>query len=373
VRIAILTTGRFHLCDLARELDSLGHEVGFYSLVPRWRTRRFGLPDRCSRWLLPWVAVPYLAARAARGTALQHTTQDLFHESLSWVASRAISRCDVFIGMSGMSTLAAAALKRRYGARIFIERGSRHILSQREILETIRQPGAPPPVADSYVRRELADYAMADTIVVPSWQALRSFTERGIPEARLFRNPYGVDLCMFPPTPAPRGPPAILNVGVWSLQKGCDVLAEAWRGIPGVRLLHVGPVGDAPLPEDAGFEHRGPVQQDALADYYARGDVFALASRQEGLATVQAQALACGLRLVCTDRTGGEDLRELLVDRSVVSVTPPDDVPAFRQALKEALGLARPIGPREILGEARSRLTWRAYGQRYQQALLERA
>ena len=71
MQVAILTSGRFHVCDLARELDALGHEVAFYSLVPPSRTRRFGLPSRCNRWLGPYVAPFYALARATRGTALE--------------------------------------------------------------------------------------------------------------------------------------------------------------------------------------------------------------------------------------------------------------------------------------------------------------
>jgi len=36
--------------------------------------------------------------------------------------------------------------------------------------------------------------------------------------------------------------------------------------------------------------------------------VFVMASIEEGLAMVQVQALACGLPLICTTNTGGEDL-----------------------------------------------------------------
>ncbi len=372
MRIAILTSGRFHVCDLARELDALGHDVAFYSLVPPWRTRAFGLPARCNRWLLPYLAPAFLAARAARGTRLEAAAQERLVAALDLAASRRIARCDVFIGMSGMSTAAAEAVRRKYGARVFIERGSRHVLSQREILEAIRPAGAPPPVSDDAVRREQADYDVADTVVVPSRHVVRSFTERGFPEARLFRNPYGVDLAMFPPTPAPAGEPTIVTAGRWSLQKGCDVLAEAWSGLTASRLVHVGEVGDAALPETAGFEHHAAVEQRELTRYYARGDVFALASRQEGLALVQAQALASGLPLVCTDRTGGEDLRDLLPDPGVVSVVPADDPAAFGRALADALGRPRTRGPRD-LGVARDALSWRAYGLRYDAALKERA
>jgi glycosyltransferase involved in cell wall biosynthesis len=131
-----------------------------------------------------------------------------------------------------------------------------------------------------------------------------------------------------------------------------------------VRLLHVGGVVDAPLPHGERFEHDEAVDQRRLVEFYARGHVFALASRQEGLALVQ--ALACGLPLVCTDRTGGEDLKEFLEDPSLVTVVPPDDPLALAEALRQVLDRARRSkGLRDLLGPAREKLSWREYGRRY--------
>jgi glycosyltransferase involved in cell wall biosynthesis len=376
VRVAILTLGRFHVCDLARELDALGHEVAFYSLVPPWRTRRFGLPDRCNRWLGPYLAPFYAAAYAARGSRVAPAFDAMLTTAFDHLASKLVNRCHVFIGMSGLSNFTSEAVRRKYGAKIFIERGSRHILSQREILEAIqRSPLAPLPVMGATVRRELADYEIADTIVVPAKHVMRSFIDRGVAERRLFCNPYGVSLEMFPPTDAPpREPPTILMAGTWSLRKGCDVLTDAWRRLPGTRLIHVGSIGDAMLPTGEGFEHVPPVEQRRLSAIYARGHVFALASREEGLALVQAQALASGLPLVCTDRTGGEDLGEMLEDRTLVSLVPCDDAAVLADSLSVALERVRDfVGRRDLLGNARNRLSWRAYGERYDRTLRERA
>ena len=58
----------------------------------------------------------------------------------------------------------------------------------------------------------------------------------------------------------------------------------------------------------------GHVPQAQLVRHYQAADVFAIASIEEGLAMVQAQALACGLPLVCTTNTGGEDLLRLCSD-----------------------------------------------------------
>ena len=52
IRIAIATAGRFHVLDLARELNALGYAVDFYSYVPKSRAVRFGLPSACHRSLV---------------------------------------------------------------------------------------------------------------------------------------------------------------------------------------------------------------------------------------------------------------------------------------------------------------------------------
>jgi glycosyltransferase involved in cell wall biosynthesis len=295
------------------------------------------------------------------------------------LAARLIEPCDLFIGMSQMSLRTIDSVRQRFGARAFLERGSRHILSQREILERLPRPAsAAPPIPRWAVHRELAEYALADVIVVPSRHAQLSFVERGVPEGKMFRNPYGVDLSMFPATPAPPPdvPPTIIMAGAWSMQKGCDVLTEAWRRLPrrGTRLLHVGPVHDAPLPADAGFEHRAAVDQRRLTELYAQAHVMGLASRQEGLGLVLAQALASGLHVAATEPTGVEDLHEQLDDRSAIAVAPADDVDAFVAALAQQLDRAgaQRSGMRDRLGSARERLTWSAYGDRYDRMIRER-
>jgi len=210
--------------------------------------------------------------------------------------------------------------------------------------------------------------------VVPSRHVERSFIEHGIPPGRIFRNPYGVDLAMFPPTPRPaNAKPVVMMAGVWSMRKGCDRLWAACEAANAWRLLHVGPLGDAPLPRSPLFEHVDAVPQWQLKDALARSDVFALASREEGLALVQAQALACGLPLVCTDRTGGEDLRDMLDDPRWVIVVPHDDAQALGRGIEQAIVLTRgQRGRRDLLGAARDRFSWAAYARRYDGELARR-
>ena len=94
--------------------------------------------------------------------------------------------------------------------------------------------------------------------------------------------------------------------------------------------------------------------------------MFALASREEGLALVQAQALAIGLPLVCAMNTGGRDLMLSPALANRILVTMPDDAAAFAGALSDAIHLAtRPGGLPQLNVEDRALLSWSAYGKRY--------
>lgn len=369
MKIAIASLGRFHVLDLARELDALGEDVRFHSYVPRRRAERFGLPRACHRALLPFTA-PLLA--------WQHKAPKLWAAGQEWAMAHALDvavtarlePCDVFICMSGMYLGAARHAKERFGARVYLERGSQHIVAQRSILEDL---GAARKPSDFIVERECAGYELADRIAVPSSAVVVSF-ETTAPhlKPKLFVNPYGVDLDLFPQRmgPRPAGPPRVIFVGGWSLRKGVDVLVRAVRALPGVRLCHVGGVVDHPFPDDdPQFEHIDPVPQWQLKDHYARADAFVLASREEGLALVQPQALASGLPIVCTTHTGGGDLAlSPELDRRI-AVVAPDDADALAQALARALedGPGRtwtPLPPAD-----RELLSWTAYGARYRREL----
>jgi alpha-maltose-1-phosphate synthase len=365
MRIGIASLGRFHVLDLARELDALGEDTLFYSYVPRNRAERFGLPRACHRSLLPLVA-PLLVWQHKMPNLWPKLQERAMAYGLDATVTARMEPCDVFICMSGMYLGAARRARERFGARIYLERGSQHIIAQRKIMERL---GAARKPTDFIVERERAGYELADRIAVPSSPVVDSFeTEAPHLKPKLFVNPYGVDLDLFPQRRErrPDGPPRVLFVGAWSLRKGVDVLMEAIRALPGVHLTHVGGLGDQPFPEgDPQFTHVGPVPQWKLKDYYASTDAFVLASREEGLALVQPQALVSGLPLVCTTRTGGADLALSPELASRIFVVEPDDAAAFAQAIVRALHEYSGSSPTVLSESAREQLSWQAYGSRY--------
>jgi glycosyltransferase involved in cell wall biosynthesis len=369
LRVGIASSGRFHLLDLARELDALGINVRFYSYVPRKRTKIFGLPDRCYVSLFPFL-FPLVAMERLFPRFLPRTVERLMCWALDVLVLLRIRPCDAFICMSGIYLQAPRFAKWRYGAVVILHRGSRHILSQREILAGL--PNAQ-QVTPFMVHRELQSCSMADMIAVPSAQVVESFAPWPEHARKLFLNPFGVDLEQFPLRSGPLpSEPTVLFVGHWSYRKGVDVLTAAIEALDGVRLIHVGALLDAPFPKHPRFVHHDPVPQWQLHTFYRAAHVFALASREEGLALVQCQALASGIPLVCTDRTGGSDLARFLGIDRLIHVVPAEDAQALRWALAEAIDDATgKTGVKPITEAERENLSWKGCALRQLKAICE--
>jgi starch synthase len=268
--------------------------------------------------------------------------------------------CDVLICMSGIFVQAPRFARWRYGAKIILHRGSRHILSQKEILANLPKAEQ---VAAFTVRRELLGYELADKIAIPSSHVMESFSAWPKLAHKLFVSSYGVDLEQFPIRTGPwPSEPTVLFIGTWSFQKGADLVTQAVLGLDGVRLKHVGPVGDVPFPRHPRFVHYDPVPQWDLKRFYSAVHVCTLASRQDGFGMVLCQALASGLSIVCTDRTGGSDLARQDGLARLVRVVPAGDPEALRRALLAALD--DETGRTDVAGITqanRELLSWRHY------------
>lgn len=371
LKVAIATTTRFHVTDLARELSRNGAEVQFISYVPRTRALTYGVQPGSISSILPALA-PIIAWERYLPWFAPKLRGWLRVKAINGAARLRLHRCDVFICMSGTYLEAARFAKDRFGAQVWLERGSTHIRTQRDILSKV--PGARLP-SELSVAREEAGYALADRILVASTHVHDSFLERA-PELsnKIIRIPYGVNVEEFPLQPRlPAGPPwKLIFVGGWSLRKGCDVLIEALRGMDDIELIHVGGLGDVSFPhDDPRFQHIGMVPQSRLAKYYAKAHVAVLASREEGLAMVQAQSLATGLPLIGTTMSGARDLRLSETLARNITVCDVGDAAQLRASIRSVLNAYTRQEIPTIQEIDRMSLTWSRYGADYFRALSE--
>ncbi len=366
VKINILSPGRFHVCDLARELDKNGFDVRFYSFVPARRAEKFGLPRRCSKSLIG-VMAPFLVLERK---ILKHSwwprrlriiVQDVL---TGWY----MRKSDICIAMSGSFLYAVKRAKKR-GSIIILERGSKHILEQKRILDELKEiiPNTS-TVPEINVKRELKGYEIADYISIPSGHVKQSFLLHCYPVEKLFLNPYGVDVSMFHPAPVVEKQYDLIMVGGWSLRKGCDLLVEAVRR-KGYSLLHVGGIVDLKFPSEEHFTHVDAVDEKELPNYYQVAKIFVLSSREEGLALVQAQAIACNLPIVGSPDSGAEDLKTMVEYPEYITIISDYNVDSICAAITKALDNFERLGNKRYAGNALENLSWESYGKRYAEFL----
>ena len=361
MKINILSPGRFHVCDLARELSRNGHDVKFYSFVPTKRTTSFGLPKKCSASLF-WVMAPFLALSRKVFPKRQWASKItiLFQD---WLTSVVMRRCDVCIAMSG-SFVRAPRKAKKQGAKVIIERGSKHIMEQKRVLDAIPSNKGRVTVPYWHIPREIEDYDIADYVAVASQHVVRSMLKFGYPKEKLFVNPYGVDLSMFHPNHTAKEYDVIM-VGGWSYRKGCDLIVDAIKRSK-YRFLHVGSIVDMEFPkDDERFTHVDSVDQSLLVNYYNKAKVFVLPSREEGLAMVQAQAIACNLPLVGSKDSGAEDLKAIVEYPEYITIVEDFTSAALLKAIDGALAQSEKLNGVLYAGNAAEKLTWKAYGKRY--------
>lgn len=289
MKTVIATTTGFHLRHLALELVRAGTDVQYFSSLPRFRLARDGISaDWSESAFLSLLPTSALALARQLPSGVQSRAVEAMLTRMDDHVARHLKRCDAFIGLSSMA-VRSAARARALGAKVLIERGSRHVLSQDRLIRAGGGKGLSP----KYVERELASYAEADIVTVLSRHSAESFVEEGFPRERLFVCPLGVDLTTFKPTPRPSSPLKLLFVGGWSSRKGADLLVKAVRRHPGWSVTHAGTIGDVPFPQGAaqfrsiGHQNHAALQQ-VMADHHA----LVLPSREDGFGMVLLEALA---------------------------------------------------------------------------------
>jgi glycosyltransferase involved in cell wall biosynthesis len=360
----VIATGRgFHLRHLARELIRLGRDVTYMTYLPNFRIRHDRIPLECARSYF-WRLQPWSGAALLRpiSSLVRYGTEAMFTRADEAYA-RDLPPCDIFIGLSAITVRSAEAARRKYRAKVILERGSRHVLSQKELLAG---SGAE-PLSPHYIERELAGYEVADYIALPSTHAVESFIERGFDPARLFRNPYGVEFGDFKSLPRPEGRLRLLYVGGWAYRKGCDAIAAMLAANPDFLLTHVGMRGDLEFPNLPNFVTLGHKSHAELGSVYTRHHMLLLPSREDGFGMVLVEALAAELPIIGSSMTGAPDLRDMIAERDAVRIVPPADATALKQAVRETAAwiAAQPPDGRILRQEDRANLSWTAYAKRY--------
>jgi len=303
-------------------LHQMGHLERIFTCLPWWKADKESREQAIPRDLISCNflmqgmrrvgrKMPFYTKKMDFALALQETR--FFSK---WVA-RNLPECDAYIGISG-SGLHAGKLAISRGAGYIMDRGSTHIRHANDVLNAeYGKWGIAREVENEWLMcNEEAETAAATLITVPSHFVMRTFVAQGVAEEKLRVVPYGVSLREFYPVgEASANEFRILFVGNFSIRKGAPYLLEAFKQLqhPKKILTIVGGVADDIKGllgnySQENIEFIGAVPRADVKRYMSTAAVLVLPSIEEGLALVQAQALACGCPIIATPNTGSETL-----------------------------------------------------------------
>ena len=370
MKVNVSTVGRFHAFNLASELEKRGYLNKLITTYPKFKA---------GQWLIPKkkiVSKVLLELLRRYGERIKffapYVLDNIAHKGIALTAAKYISQADISIGWSGNS-LEAISESNKQGKIFILERGSSHYNYQMEILkeEAKRQNLKDFQPNLKHWERELLEYEYTDYISVPSQFVYDTFIENGIPEKKLIKNPYGVNLEEFYPVKKEDDIFRVIHCGAISYRKGIPYLLEAFSqlNLKKSELWIVGSI-DQEIKEfvdqykDENIIFHGPKKQSDLYWYLSQCDVYCLASIEEGLAMVQAQAMACGLPIITTTNTGGGELIENDKNGFVIPIR---DIQAIKEKilyLYKNKETSKKMSEKAI-ESIHNNFSWDDYGHRY--------
>ncbi len=330
MKVIISVGGRFHAFNLAQQLLKKDYLDFIITSYPKFMTRKWGLPDNKVKTIFlkeilyrGWLKLPKIIKNLYNP---QYLTCNLF----DIIASKKVKKADIFVVWSSFGLYSLRKAK-ELGAKVVLECGSSHILYATKILkEEYEKFGVKPSIESlphpKTTEKMLQEYQEADYIAIPSFFVKRTFLENNIPESKLIHIPYGVDLSNFKQVPKKDNIFRIIFAGTICLRKGVQYLIQAFNELklPNSELVLLGYVDEdikdflkRHLNDKIIIKH---VPHFELYKEYSQGSIFVLPSIEEGLARVILEAMACGLPVIVTTNTGGEDIIREGIDGFIIPI-----------------------------------------------------
>ena len=342
MKVAISTGRPAHAAVPANLLRLRGLDVTLYTAAYRSRFRALDAEIHL-RWLPQFVPMLHFVTGVQLPRALQRADTALYDH----LVAHCMKPFDIFWG-SATGSLASGRAARRLGAHFVLDRACPHVDAQQNLVqaECDRLGVAYKPEPTWFRDRQLAEYAEADSIVVPSHYTAASFApemQSRLIVAPLFGRVTGQAdvhaLRAARPEISPAHPFIFGMVGGSSVRKGFLYLLQAWEQLqlPQSRLL---------LRADAAELDKFPAIRERLRrlpnveivsyvknmqDFYRRCDAFVFPTVDDGFGMALLEAIAHGLPAITTTHCGAAELFRAGEDLLVI---PPQDAEALATAME---------------------------------------
>ena len=384
MRIVISCSGKFHAFALAEQMEKHGHLQTLYTTFASFKNTFFR--KFVSRVDKEQIDIKNIKTNISIAILLKlfPSAPQYWNEIFDrWVAYNIKKNpdFDVFIGWSGMS-LHSLRQAKKMGKITIVERGSSHILYQDAILkEEYAKFGKVFFINKQVIAKELKEYDEADYVSIPSTFVKNSFIEMGIGIEKIILNPYGVDLINFRneinKNRIEKTTIKIVYLGSQSFRKGLPYLFEAINSLDSnnlnVEFNFIGSISDDFLKyfnenkKDNWICH-GHIPHHELKNKLSEFDLAIHPSIEEGLSMVIAQLLACGIPVIATTNTGGEELIEGGYNGFIVPIRSGNEIKNKIELLIENKQLLHSM-KKNAVESVKNCFTWNDYGIRWKENL----
>jgi glycosyltransferase involved in cell wall biosynthesis len=379
--VIVSCSGKFHAFALAEQLANKNYLAGLYTTYAYQKNIAFRkLVKRIDKEAINPALIQTNIPLAALIKKIPK--EFLWNEWYDkWVAKKIAKRQDykVFIGWSGMSLHAMQKAKAN-GKLTIVERGSSHILYQNNILkEEYAKFGKAFSIHPKVIEKELKEYEAADYISIPSTFVKKSFMEHGVAEKKLFLNIYGASNYFNADSSFLKSKEKFifLYLGALTIQKGLLYLFEAIQQLAIAKdkyeVWFIGTVSEelkdlVDKMKLANWIFFGQVDHYKLKEYIVQADVAIQPSLQEGLSMVIPQMLSCGVPVIATTNSGGEDLIQNDYNGFIVPIRSSNAIKEKMEYLFYTPQVLQDMHQNAI-ASIQSGYTWDDYGQRYMEFL----
>lgn len=370
MKVTISVGGKFHAFHLAKQLQKRGYLEQIFTTYPWYKVKDAGLSREQVRCLIfkeilerSLSKIPYINNKKIE---IPYHAANLFDKQVA----RRIKPCDIFVGWSAFSLYTLRQIRRSFPAKIILEHVSTHTELQRDaLIEEQKRLGIKADLlCPSFIKKIIEEFKEADYIIVPSSLSRQTFLDKGFSPEKIICVPFGVDTQAFRPIPKNDRPFRIISVGI-SIRKGTHYLLQAIDELK-IKDLEIWLIGRIDndikpfLKKYSGvFKYLGGIPQKELYKYYSQGSVLVLFSLEEGLPYSLLEAMACGLTVICSDKTSAKDVVREGVEGFII---PAKDVRALKEKilyLYENPHIFQEMGKKARENVAKN-FTWDNYGEK---------
>ena len=212
---------------------------------------------------------------------------------------------------------------------------------------------------------------------MPTEFVKKTFINNGIDKSKIIKIPYGVNLKDFKQSRNK----AVINrldnkifriiyVGNSSVRKGIIYLIKSFieLNLQNSELLIVGNIDEDIKPiinlylKNKKIRYIKAQKQNELYNFYNQSSLFVTCSIEEGLSMVQLQAMSCGLPVICTSNSGGDEI----IDNNINGfILPIRDMKALQKKiilLYKDQKLCKKMGEQAKM-KATKHYSWENYGK----------